>query len=345
MRVFLLVSVIMGSFLGAGFASGKEVMTYFTFWGGSSTLGIIIATITFFLGISFFFWLSSKVDSMDKLFSEYFGRFNRVFRGLFSLSIFILVATMFAGAGSIAKIIHINSLFILLPTMLVVFLCNYFSLRGIEWFNAVLVPTMIVIMILVYTGFDCHLECSFSFGASISAINYVSINMMMLGMLILEVGHKYTRKEKIITSIICSVGIGVLIFICNCGLGGVDSSLDMPMLYLAGVKGNLIYTLACVAIWLALLTSIFSNVFILDNYLSKIIRSRALRLIVIIMGAYAFSLVGFDIMIAYMYSIIGVLGLVLIVWVVIRESGNNKCSLSSKKERKNNKYSSFSKMG
>lgn len=337
MRVFLLVSIIMGSFLGAGFASGKEVMTYFTFWGESSTLGIIIATITFFLGLSFFFWLSSRVDSMDKLFSEYFGRFNRVFRGLFSLCIFILVATMFAGASSIADIIHINSLFIVLPTMLVVFLCNYFSLRGLEWFNAVLVPTMIVIMLLVYTGFDCHIGSLFSFGASVSAINYVSINMMMLGMLILEVGHKYTRRERLITSIICSVGIGVLLFICNCGLRGVDLSLDMPMLYLAGLKGNLIYTLACVAIWLALLTSIFSNVFILDNYLSNVVRSRALRLILIILGAYIFSLIGFDIMIAYMYSIIGVLGLVLIVWVIIKESRNNRF-LSSKKEGRNNKY-------
>lgn len=339
MRVFLLVSVIMGSFLGAGFASGKEVMTYFTFWGESSMLGIIIASITFFLGLSFFFWLSNKVDSMDKLFGEYFGRFDRVFRGLFSLCIFILVATMFAGASSIADIIHINPLFIVLPTMLVVFLCNYFSLRGLEWFNAVLVPTMIVIMLLVYTGFDCHLGCTFSFGASVSAINYVSINMMMLGMLILEVGHKYTRKEKLITSIICSVGIGVLLFICNCGLRGVDFLLDMPMLYLAGVKGNLISTLACVAIWLALLTSIFSNVFILDNYLAGVIRNRALRLIVIIIGAYIFSLIGFDIMIAYMYSIIGILGFILIVWVIIKERGN-RFSFFSKKERGNNKYSS-----
>ncbi len=343
MRVFLLVSIIMGSFLGAGFASGKEVMTYFTFWGESSTLGIIIASITFFLGLSFFFWLSSKVDSMDKLFAEYFGRFNRVFRGLFSLCIFILVATMFAGASSIADIIHINPLFIVLPTMLVVFLCNYFSLRGLEWFNAVLVPTMIVIMLLVYTGFDCHFKCTFSIGSSVSAINYVSINMMMLGMLILEVGHKYTRKEKLLTSIICSVGIGVLLFICNCGLSGVDFSLDMPMLYLAGVKGNLIYTLACVAIWLALLTSIFSNVFILDNYLSSVIRNRALRLITIIVGAYIFSLVGFDIMIAYMYSIIGILGFILIVWVIIKEGKNEKHIFLSKKEGRNNKYSTSPK--
>lgn len=320
MRVFLLICLIMGSFLGAGFASGKEIITYFSVFGGASYLGIIFCAITFVFLLLFFFWLSHKVNGLDGLISIYFnGKFGFI-KWLFMLSILILVSTMFAGAGSIGQSLGVNKWIAIFLTAIVVFVSNYFGLKSIGGLNAIIVPIMLVVLLIV--SFGSYTRTSFEFGILpiFSGVTYSFINMLMIGLFILEIGAKYTKKEYILTSVLCGGIICTLLLICNGGLMSVsDLNLDMPILYLAKNNCKIIYVLAIATIWLAILTTLFSNVYVLDSYFAGLISKKSYRLFFILLLSIIVSVFGFGIMVKYMYLFIGFVGAILVGRVVVKE--------------------------
>lgn len=320
MRVFLLICLIMGSFLGAGFASGKEIITYFSVFGGASYLGIIFCAITFVFLLLFFFWLSHKVNGLDGLIATYFSGHGKAIKWLFMLSILILVSTMFAGAGSIGEALGINKWIAIFLTAIVVFVSNYFGLKSIGGLNAIIVPIMLVILLVV--SFGSYTRTSFDFGILpiFSGVTYSFINMLMIGLFILEIGAKYTKKEYKSTSVLCGGIICTLLLICNGGLMSVsDLNLDMPMLYLAKNNCKIIYVLAIATIWLAILTTLFSNVYVLDSYFRGLISKKSYRLFFILLLSIIVSMFGFGIMVKYMYLFIGLVGAILVGRVVIKE--------------------------
>ncbi len=320
MRVFLLVMMILGGFLGAGFASGKEIVTYFCAFGGASYLAIAVCTVLIFLLMLFFFWLSKKVDGLDGLIQKYFCGYGGVLKTLLAFCILILVSAMFAGAGSVGETLGINKWIAIGLTAIVIFVCNYFGLKGISGLNAIIVPIMMGVMLTImcrsfsYTSFEWRIMPLFS------GTTYAFINMLMLGLFVLEVGKNYTKKECVVASILSTGIICVLLVICNLGLlSSANLGLDMPVLYLAKLCGGGLYVSSVIAIWLAILTTLFSNVYVLDTFFGGLISHKGLRLAFVILLSIIFSQLGFDIMVRYMYLFIGVVGVMLVLVVGLKE--------------------------
>lgn len=320
MRVFLLVMVIMGSFLGAGFASGKEIVTYFSVFGGASYFGVATCVIVLFLLLLFFFWLSQKVDGLDGLIQEYFFGYGKTIKILFAVCILILVSAMFAGVESVGEVLGLNKWLVLGLTAGAVFVCNYYGIRGISGINAIIVPLMMTIMLIVMCKSMAFEKVQVDVVPILSGATYAFINMLTIGVFILEIGKNYSQKEGVWASILCSGIVGVLLFICNLGLMPTAMvGLDMPFLKLATNCGNVIYFSSILTIWLAILTTLFSNVYVLDGYFSKIIAHKSKRLAVIILLSIIISQLGFDIIVKYMYLFIGLMGAMLVLIVCLKE--------------------------
>lgn len=326
MRVFLLVMVILGSFLGAGFASGKEIVTYFSRFGGASYFGVATCVVVLFFLLLFFFWLSQKVDGLDGLTQKYFWGYGKVIKTLFAVCILILVSAMFAGVESVGEALGLNKWLVLCVTAGVVFVCNYFGLKGIGGLNAIIVPLMTIVMLVVMCKSATVIRVQFGAMSILSGATYAFINMLTIGVFILEIGKNYTKKECIWASILCSGIVGVLLLICNCGLASVlNMDLDMPVLYLAKLCGGGLYIFSIITIWLAILTTLFSNIYVRDGYFSNFISQRALRLIFVIFISIIISQFGFDIMVRYLSIFIGAVGIMLVGIVGVREKiGNSK---------------------
>ena len=320
MRVFLLLCTLLGGFLGAGFASGKEIAVYFGSYGESSYFAIIFASIFVFLFMLFFFWLSSCISGFDGLVHKYFPKKQGLIKILFSMCIFILVSTMFAGIGCVGTELGEYGLILFVISVVVVFVCNYVGIRGIGLLNSIIVPFIIIIIISVYGGETFDFEIGYSTMSVISGVNYAAINMLMLGVFILEIGHRYSRREKLLASILFSLCVFMLLLICNNTLlvSGAGA-YSMPILLLAKSKNNVLYFMSIVTIYLAIITSIISNIFVLDNYYKDVIGNKFLRLFFIIIFAIILSKMGFDVMVSYMYNFIGILGVFLIVCIIIKE--------------------------
>ena len=103
MKVFSLSMLILGGFVGAGFASGREIAFYFSSYQKYSVIGIVVAVVVLFLLMNIFLFLSNYFDSFKSFIDRYFGKYSLVVNVLFAVVLLILVGAMFAGTIELSK--------------------------------------------------------------------------------------------------------------------------------------------------------------------------------------------------------------------------------------------------
>lgn len=333
MKVLSLVFMILGCFLGAGFVSGREIASYFSRFGESSWVAIIVAGVIFFLSLFFFLQLSNKVRNFSQFISNYFGKFGSVVTCLFSLSIFILISSMIAGTVSIAKTLNISDIMIVLFTLIISFFCLSNNGKLLSKINFVLMPLILIILLFIC---GCSFEFSGGDGnvvwAIVSSTNYVLINIVTLGIFVLEIGSKYTVKQKLLASIIvASIIVVFMIVINNVIISNDLIYVDMPVLELAKMQGFHLTIITATVIWCGLFTTIISCVYLLSNFVNTIIGNYKLTVAIILMSALVCSFVGFEFIVSYIYSIIGMIGFLFMIFILKKEKETFCVKVSQKK--------------
>lgn len=325
MKIFNGICLIVGAFLGAGFVSGREVASYFSRFGSISNVAIIFTSLLFSLIIFFFLSISSKVHSFDEFSKKYFGKTSELVNWLFAFSLMILVSSMFAGASSLAKNLGVSSILFLCVTFILCFFIIKKELGFLTKLNMLLVPLFIFILLSIA---DCKIIAISNFSsiakAISSGVSYVFINIVTLGFFVLEIGSNYTKKQKIWISIGCGVLIGVLLFIVNNTiLTGSVVEESMPNLNLAK-KHNLLLIVFEICIYLAILSTLITNAYVLIKFINKYIKNLTLSVLLILTTGLTISILGFEVIVGYIYSIIAIVGFVIIIISLIEEKKNRK---------------------
>lgn len=325
MRILAGVCMIMGCFLGAGFVSGREIASYFSRFGKYSGYGILVATIMLFLLILVFLFLSSKVHSCERFCEVYFGKWGKVIHFLMSICVLIMLGSMFAGTTSLGETFHINSTIFTLITFFLAYLIVSRNVGVLQNVNLFLIPFVLVVVIITIWG--SLGKCSISgnmFFAIASGGNYVLINIVSLGMFLIEIGHKYSSKERYLIAIFSSLIIGVmLIFINNAILKNMVIDDVFPLLTMAK-SSHILYVCMQIAIFFGLFTTLISNALIFCNYLQSIVHSRRLSCFLTLCLGLLLSIFGFSVIVGYIYWIIGLIGGVLLVGILLKEKGKGK---------------------
>jgi uncharacterized membrane protein YkvI len=105
----------------------------------------------------------------------------------------------------------------------------------------------------------------------------------------------------------------------------------MPVLQLATQQGSITSIVTAIIVWCGLFTTIISCVYILGNFLNKYIKNYRLTTILILLSALVCSKMGFEFMVSYIYSLIGVVGLVFVIFVLRKERETFVIKVSRKK--------------
>lgn len=322
MKVLYMVFMILGCFMGAGFVSGREIACYFSTFGKYSFLGVIIAIILMFLLIYFFFRLSCSCSSFDSFVCTYFSKSGKVINWLFAMCLFILSSSMFAGSLAIAETVNISKIIFALITAILAYLVVIGNIGLLKKINFILVPIIILTMFFVCVG---QVNVSVNYGSFVLSIlgstNYVFMNIVTLGLFILETGRECSRKQALIVSAISSVIIGVLLFVCNNAIIVNNLlSVPMPMLALATKKGFWVWVVTAITIWIGLFTTVISTMFVLSNYVNKYVGNYSLTLIMLLALTCIASTFGFAFLVAYVYWIIGIVGVILVFKVICEKT-------------------------
>lgn len=337
-KSFQIGSAFVGLIVGAGFASGQEVMQYFTSFGIWGTAGGIVTTLLFiFLGYTFAqLGTNLKANSHKEVLYYIGGRFmGPILDIVITFFLFGVAVVMFAGAGStFNQMFGINTIVGSIIMAIVVIFTLLLNTNKIIGIIATITPYLVAIIfvILIYSIFTMDLSLaeadtlarqqpSAASNWLLSSFLYVSYNLAAgAALLIIMTGNEKDKKVASMGGVFGGFMLGMLIILIHIGMFvriDIVAGTDMPTLELA----NHIHPAVGLLTAIALLGMIYNTaVGMLYSFTVRFTapESKSYRPAVIIIGILGFvaSLIGFTTLVGSVYVVMGYLGFLLIILAV-----------------------------
>lgn len=298
-KVVTVSCLYVGAIVGAGFATGREIMQYF-----SSIYSAVAAG--FLLGISAIIFLYAGKER-DFIFNKYhngkiFKAFINTMKVTVAICTYLSFAVMCSGLETLMRE-TLNIKFIGLAIGLIISFASLANINNIKIVNAILVPIIVITMcVLVMMNKNIDTGSGFS---PLSVLTYAAMNLTLGGCLMLEEGKGMNKKELISTAIVCGVFIAILV-----GIGYAVSSNfrndEMPVYMFA--RSHNVGVLSAVVIFIAILTTLLSCAKVVMNE-GKRYLPRYVFVILLAVTAILFFKVDFKMAVNKIYPIISAIGL------------------------------------
>jgi uncharacterized membrane protein YkvI len=332
-------SAFIGIIVGAGFASGQEVLQYFTSFGIMGIFSAIISAALFAYCGMVLVWLGSKTgtNSHKSVIYQLSGRIvGTIIDYILILTLFGIGVVMIAGAGS-----NLHQQFGLpyfvgtLIMTLLVFFVGLFNTDRVVAVISSLTPFLVLFVIIVAIYCIFTLETSFATLNNIaketptslpnwfiSGINYASFNIAVgASMAIVMGGSEKNQKTAALGGLIGGLGVGGLIILIHFALfTKIESvaALDLPLL---GIVNSISPVLGFI-MSIVIFGMIFSTAMgMFYGFVARFVETDTPKFRAVLAGvmiiSFGLSFIGFTDLIAYFYPLIGYLGLVLIVVLFI----------------------------
>jgi len=333
-RVLKIGSAFIGVIVGAGFASGQEILQYFTSFGYMGMFGAIVATVLFaYLGMTLT-KLGSRLqaESHKKAIYEISGRYLGIIVDIVIIfTLFGVGVVMIAGAGSTVHQQFGLPVFVgsLIMTILVI-LALMLKVDKVIGVIASITPFLLlfIVIISVYSLFTMELsfaelkpiaesqEKSFP-NWFISAINYVSFNIAVgAGMALVTGGSEKDERISSIGGFIGGLGIGVMIILAYLAIFSkidVVHAYDLPLLKIVeDISPLLAIFMSIILFGMIFNTALGMFYGFVARFFEMGTKTAYLAIIITVIAGFILSFVGFTTLVSKFYSIIGYLGLFLI---------------------------------
>lgn len=335
MTCIKIVCIYIGLIIGAGFASGREILEYFNFASNSDFTGVCIATILFaficyiILKKSYKFELYNIKDYISNIFS-----FSKVLQKVFLYIIFVdLICGFIVMMSSCGEIIgnfyNVPKIVGCLFLAITCFFIFIFDIKGIAVINIILVPFIIAIIIFItlssiisgvfQSTFAIGIDPKVSRNILLLSICYVGYNTITAASVLSPLAKEIKNYKTILSSsVICGIVIGLLIFIVWYALGINFSSVwyeSFPLQKLAqNINNNLDFIYLICVVMSIITTSISEGYGILSYFNLKTKLQYAIASFILLMIILPFSLIKFVYLVKYLYYYLGLLG---ILWMAI----------------------------
>ena len=329
-EIFTIVLVTIGALIGAGFASGQEIYSFFYSYGVIGLVGIIIT----FVLISFIIYKSLKIIYENKIdnYDEFLGIFiknrkvTKVINMILNVLLLVTFYIMIAGFGAyFEQEIGVNK--IVGSTILAIMTAIVFftSAKGVLKVSEYIVPVLIVFIViiggmnLVTTNYEIEIPV-IKKGWLLSSITYCSYNMILLIPVLISIRNQITRPSNIkhiaIISGIMMITISVMIFMLLTKVDVNISTLEMPIVYAIRTfftKFKSIY--AFIILSSIFTTAISIGIGFLQN-VSKSKKSYAQFVAFMCITSLLVSNLGFSKLVNLVYPIFGYIGIAQIIFII-----------------------------
>lgn len=334
-NIFKCAMIIIGTIIGAGFASGQEIATFFNRFSDMGMCGLILSSLLFGIIIFTTMFLLNKrnVDKFEILVNN-----NKFAITIMKAFTFICFCIMISAVGSYGNQQYGISFGIgAILTGIICFIAFLFRFTGLEMINNILVPFILFgTLLLCFATYDAdyasNLE-NFVLPTSIfmnnwflSAILYAGYNSILLIPILVELKtYKLNIKDITLLSALVALALavaGLMIYgAINAYYPGI-LSVELPTLALAEYSGGFIKYYYGIVILFAILTTAFScgYAFLKMNSEKNYLRNAFL---ICVLGVIL-SRVGFADMINFFFPLFGYFGIGQILVI----------ALSNKKESK-----------
>lgn len=342
-NILKVVFVIIGTLIGAGFASGQEMYLFFFSYGIKGLIGILISSIL--MGIVIYqtlkllnkYEINTYKDFLDLLITTKNkngkSKFNIKDIVNYIVNIFILITffIMIAGFGAyFEQEFGINSIIGSMLLAFLTFTVFLTSVKGVVKANEILVPILILFLIII--GFislrDINIPKLGNYIVTtnqssfiLSAVLYCSYNSILLIPVLITLKDYLKSKKQIFSiSFISTVIIIVLSVVVFLLLVKVDvdiSKLEMPAVYVVSNTFKILrFVYGFIILGSIFTTSISLGASFLQN-VSKNKKSYTQIATIMCITAVLISKIGFSNLINFLYPVFGYLGL-LQIWKLVK---------------------------
>ena len=320
------VCVIIGTIIGAGFASGKEIEVFFANFGKNGIYGIGLASI-FTVVIIYCVLIKIRGTNIEN-YNSYLNemKINNKVKEILNaiINIFLFTSFYIMASGFCAYFKQEFDLDII-NIAIVLAICCYITFMGkidkVTKINTILIPFLIFMVLLVGVKsevFNQKIENMIQISNRswiISSLEYASYNSILLIPILIEL-KKYTYKKEGSISVISGAVFFVLAMVLFLILTkeGVSGNIELPLIQIAkqfGINYKYIYGFVIIS---AIFTSAISAGYSFLINCSKTKKTYKKLCFVICVGVVVVCNIKFSYLINIVYPIFGFLGLLQVIY-------------------------------
>lgn len=340
-----IAAAYIGTVVGAGFATGQEILQFFARFGIGGLWGILISTLLFIVFgviIMEIGFLISAESHLDILRHSGGKSFSGIMDYMISFFLFTSLTAMMAGSGALFAQQFglpgtLGSIVMAVLTLITVLGGVSGVINSISAVVPFLLISVIGISIFSITqnppGFQTALaanEKSFIGSWPLAAVLYASYNIVMSISVLGSLGaHAKDKKALRMGALLGGLGLGVASVMISLALSGrIDQikDLDVPLLYIAKGISPVIQFAFSVVLIAEVYTTAVGALYGLSARIAntEIPLSQNSKIIGITAMAFLAGLFGFSNIVKHIYPLVGYCGLILLIkllYVKIKASG------------------------
>ena len=321
------IFVIIGTIIGAGFASGQEIYSFFNIYKENGILGIIIASII--IGTVIYKVLITCNKLNTKTYKELLEK-NRIPKKIVKIfyiiiNLFLIISFYIMATGFTAYFKQEFSIPTIITAIFVAILCYITFLKNIEGIakiNTIIIPILIIIILAL--GFKSDIinimsnfkiqNINLSLDWFLKSIEYAGYNTILLIPMLINL-KKYTKnKEKqisIISTFIFFI-ITTIIYFIMYNYNNL-SNIEIPLVFIASQFGDGFKIIYGIVIILAIYTTIISSGYsFLTNCTKTESTYKLLAKIICFLVLFVYSL-SFAGLVNLTYPVFGLLGVIQLI--------------------------------
>ncbi len=339
LNVFQIASAYIGTVVGAGFASGQEVLQFFTAFGLPGLLGILVSTLLFFfIGYSILM-LGRSLNAQSHLQIVRYTN-GAVLGSLIDIVVTVFMfgglAAMLAGAGAIAREQFglppfWGALLMAAAALLTVVSGTHGVVNAIGFITPFLIVSVLYISVVSVVSDPVtrsDIGAAEALGGAtpcwvLSAVNYAAYNIVISIGVLTAMGADTADKRTLFRgALFGAAGLGTSLAAIYFGmLADIEAvhAREIPMLAIAGRISAAVRAVFAAVLFAEVYTTAVGNLFGLTRRLSIQLPRRAVAALASAL-AFAVASFGFSNLVKYLYPAVGYGGMlffggVIRVWI------------------------------
>ena len=330
-EIFVIVFTIIGALIGAGFASGQELYSFFYIYGIKGIYGIIVTS--FLITILIYKILKiiyiKKITNYDEFLSVFIKnkKITKMTNLILNILLLVTFYIMIAGFGAyFEQEIGINKMFGSLILIIMCFCVFQTSVEGVIKISRYIVPILILAIIVIglinlltINNLDTNI-IDYKTNWLLSSITYSSYNIILLIPVLISLKNQIKREKSIkYIAIISGAITAILAIIIYTLLMRIDidiSKLEMPVVYMIRTFYEKFKTIYAFIILVSIFTTAISIGTGLLQNLNKKGKSYTQFVIFLCITSLIISNFGFSNLVKNVYPFFGYIGIIQIVLIL-----------------------------
>lgn len=321
---------IIGTTIGAGFASGREIWEFFGSYGLGSQYSLFLAMVLFMVMVMVVLTISrnQKTKNYYGILESLMGKkLANLFDVLTMLYLLSMSVVMFAGSGATFAQWNYSYMLGVLFIAVMVFIVLLFDVEGLVSIQSFITPILVGVLLFVCIRFIVNFEgpvlgeereaVSWPSGITYAALNIVPLIAVLstLG------GELKTKRELWIAGLVSTFGLASIAMLMNYSLIKMSDDIatyEIPLFSLLQEYPTGMIAVVSVILWLAIYTTALSGVHGIVSRVSTLVTCPAWLLsLLLIVLMIPLSQFGFSTLVSVLYPIYGVLNLFVLGLLIL----------------------------